>query len=56
MSLEDSVFKNYIASGKAPLLVFAPTNLTFMELQAELKPLQKTHSNIFIFIGKQIIE
>lgn len=55
-TLDDPVFLKYINSRNAPLLVFAPTNLTFQELQAELKPLQKTHSNIFIFIGKQIIE
>lgn len=56
LSIDDSVFKNYIASGQAPLLVFAPIDLTIDELKHELEPFKSTHKNVFIFVGKKIID
>ena len=56
LSIDDSVFKNYIASGQAPLLVFAPIDLTIDELKHELEPFKLTHKNVFIFVGKKIID
>jgi hypothetical protein len=50
------VFKNYIVSGQAPLLVFAPIDLTFDELKLVLEPFKSTHKNVFIFVGKKIID
>jgi hypothetical protein len=56
LSIDDSVFKNYIVSGQAPLLVFAPIDLTFEELKLELEPFKSTHKNVFVFVRKKIID
>lgn len=56
ISADDPAFKKYMQSGQAPLLVFAPINLSFAELQLELSQFPKTHQNIFIFIGKEVIK
>ena len=54
--IDDSVFKNFIATGQAPILVFAPVDLTFNELRMQLEPFRATHKNVFVFVGKKILD
>lgn len=56
LTIDDSVFKNFIATGQAPILVFAPVDLTFNELRMQLEPFRATHKNVFVFVGKKILD